>query len=57
MVGRRVIEMLVERGAKRVVSLDIAEVAEGARHPSGKVSVRARESAYICLATPLAVIM
>eukprot|EP01043_Picozoa_sp_COSAG02_P044276 COSAG02_NODE_3940_length_6009_cov_3.580880_5_plen_183_part_00 len=37
MVGRRVIEMLIERGAKRVVSLDIAEVPEDERHPSGKV--------------------
>ena len=37
MVGRRVIEMLIERGAKRVVCLDVAEVAKSDRHPSGKV--------------------
>lgn len=40
MVGRRVIEMLIERGAKRVVSLDIAVIPEGDRHPSGKVEYR-----------------
>ena len=37
MVGRRVIEMLIERGAERVVSLDIAEVPQGDRHPSDRV--------------------
>lgn len=37
MVGRRVIEMLIERGARRVVCLDIAEVPKQDRHPSGKV--------------------
>ena len=37
MVGKRVIEMLLERGAERVVCLDIDPTPEAEHHPSGKV--------------------
>ena len=37
MVGRRLAELLIERGAERVVSLDLREVPAADRDQSGKV--------------------